>query len=111
MSYPTINSALAALKLGTTARAFTALGLNATLGAAVAGSNPSAAVTLFAPSEAAWAKFLSNNTLGLTTKTLLNNTRILDELMRYHMVSYLAPLRARAGQGRKGSFSSVCLMH
>ena len=85
-AYPTLNAALAALKLSTTARAITALGLNATLGAA----NPQAsasAVTLFAPSEAAWAKFLANNTLGLATvAALLANTVVLDQVMRYHML-------------------------
>ena len=84
-AYPTLNSALAALKLSTTARAFNALGLDATLGAA----NPLAsasAVTLFVPSEAAWATFLANNTLGLTTANLLDDTTMLDQLMRYHML-------------------------
>ena len=83
-AYPTLNAALTALKLSTTARAITTL--NATLGAA----NPQAstsAVTLFAPSEAAWAKFLANNTLGLTTvAALLANTAVLDQVMRYHML-------------------------
>ena len=83
-AYPTLNAALAALKLSTTARAITTL--NATLGAA----NPQAsasAVTLFAPPEAAWAEFLAKNTLGLATvAALLANTAVLDQVMRYHML-------------------------
>jgi hypothetical protein len=63
-------------------KAFAALGLDTTIGnASYKFTNQS--VTLFAPSEAAWAAFLTNNSLGVTARNLFSTTSLLADIMRW----------------------------
>ena len=70
---------------------FSALGLNATTGAATAGM-ASSAVTLFAPTDLAWATFM--RTYGLTIDDLLADKETLLQLVNYHMLGTTAAGRA-----------------
>ena len=79
--FATLNGALASFKLTTSIKAFAVLGLNKTIGSAISGNNQSA-VTLLAPTEAAWASFLASNTLGVTASNLFTNTSLLRNIMQ-----------------------------
>jgi uncharacterized surface protein with fasciclin (FAS1) repeats len=69
--------------VSTVKQAFAAVGFDKTYGTITTG-DAAGAVTLFAPSDAAWASFFKDK--GITVSDLLADTASLTSLLKFHMV-------------------------